>query len=53
MNCQNFHTMRLIMQLLCRPILTLLCLSWWMTQTTAFAQAPARAVVPPGTAMVT
>jgi len=53
MNCQNFHTMRLIMQLLCRPILTLLCLGWWMTQTTAFAQAPARAVVPPGTAMVT
>ncbi len=40
MNCQNFHTMRLMMQLLCRPLLTLLCLGLLVLHGPLRAQVP-------------
>ena len=38
MNCQNFHTMRTLMQMLCRTLLTLLCLGGLGAQLPAKAQ---------------
>lgn len=41
MNCQNFHTMRTLMQMLCRTFLTLLCLGGLVVQMPAKAQVQA------------